>query len=259
MLGKELGRTAFHIHTTASDGQKTPEECLGLARAARINNLVIADHDTLKGAFLALETAERWGVPVSVVPAVEVSTAQGHLVAVFVKEEVPMFKPLSETVDIIHGQGGLAIAPHVGWGFPPASIAPETIADLYQKGKALDGIEIMNPYYQPRHAGRALALSLEYGLSQLGADDEHYGNLGRNFLTFFPGKTPADLRRAIENHQTIAVRSDLPSLAVSRKEKIYQAVRGLTCGLPMKIAASPSLVSTLITLRLEDLRRILYG
>lgn len=259
MLEKELGRAAFHIHTTASDGQKTPEECLELASAAKINNLVIADHDTLSGVFLALETAERRGTLVSVVPAMEVSTAQGHLVAVFVNKEIPMFKPLDETVDIIHAQGGLAIVPHVGWGIPPASIAPETIDNLYQKGGKLDGVEVMNPYYKERHRRQALALGLKYDLALFGADDEHHGNLGRNFLTLFPGRTPADLRCAIEKRETIAVRSNLLPLEVSPKERISQLIKGLICGLSRKIIFSPYLISTLVSLRLGDLKKMLYG
>lgn len=259
MKEKERGRAALHVHTTFSDGLKTPGECLKLAQRVNLDVLAITDHDKVKGAIEALKEAEKRGIPISVVLGTEATTAQGHILALFVEETggVPTMLSLKDTVKEVHRQGGLVVAPHVGVGFSPASIAPETIRDLYKKGERLDGIEILNPHYNQRHVNMALGLSLEYGISQIGADDDHFGNLGRGPLTLFLGKTSADLRRSIEEGETIAIRSAFLPRTIPLGEKIYQITRGIIKGLPVKAERAPILILTLISLRLEELNKVM--
>lgn len=53
---------------------------------------------------------------------VEVDTADGHLIAYGINEEIPANKPVEETIDLIHSLGGVSIIPHpfmshnsIGW------------------------------------------------------------------------------------------------------------------------------------------------
>gem|GEM_PF-1396510 len=44
----------LHFHSTLSDGRKTPEEIVELAREQGIGMAVCTDHDRINGAFTAL-------------------------------------------------------------------------------------------------------------------------------------------------------------------------------------------------------------
>ena len=54
----------LHTHSTASDGQYTPEELVSLAKARGIELLALTDHDTLDGLEEAVRTGERLGIRV---------------------------------------------------------------------------------------------------------------------------------------------------------------------------------------------------
>ena len=42
----------------------------------------------------------------------EVTTRSGHVVGLFLREPIPAFRSVAETVERIHAQGGLAVAAH---------------------------------------------------------------------------------------------------------------------------------------------------
>jgi 3',5'-nucleoside bisphosphate phosphatase len=71
----------LHSHTTASDGEHSPEALLALARAAGVTVLSVTDHDTVAGLERAGAAAEVEGL--GFVPGIEVSaTASGREVHV---------------------------------------------------------------------------------------------------------------------------------------------------------------------------------
>lgn len=61
----------LHAHTTASDGEFTPEELVRAARAAGIATLAVTDHDTMSGVAAAQAAGERMGI--EVIAGVEMS------------------------------------------------------------------------------------------------------------------------------------------------------------------------------------------
>lgn len=70
----------LHSHTTASDGELTPEELVRAARAAGIATLAVTDHDTMSGVDAAQSAGEQIGI--EVIAGVEMSchwkTAAGN-------------------------------------------------------------------------------------------------------------------------------------------------------------------------------------
>lgn len=66
------GSFDLHVHTTASDGDHTPEELVKKAQKAGLKHIAITDHDTLAG----VEEAQRAGraLGVHVIAGVELST-----------------------------------------------------------------------------------------------------------------------------------------------------------------------------------------
>ncbi len=61
----------LHNHTTASDGDFTPEEMVYQAKKTGISAVGITDHDTIKGINEAIEAEKKYGI--EVVPGVEIS------------------------------------------------------------------------------------------------------------------------------------------------------------------------------------------
>lgn len=61
----------LHSHTTASDGQHSPEELLALAFAAGVRTLAVTDHDTVSGLERAEAAAKAHGM--TLVPGIELS------------------------------------------------------------------------------------------------------------------------------------------------------------------------------------------
>lgn len=66
------GYADLHVHTTASDGTKTPAQVVELALAAGLAALGIADHDTIEGVGAAQARAD--GTGLEIVPAVEINS-----------------------------------------------------------------------------------------------------------------------------------------------------------------------------------------
>lgn len=76
----------LHVHTTASDGLRSPNEVVEAAWAAGLDVIAITDHDTTVGVAEATEAAR--GRPIQVIPGIEVSsTHEGreiHVLGYFV-------------------------------------------------------------------------------------------------------------------------------------------------------------------------------
>lgn len=62
----------LHVHTTASDGTKTPSEIVDMALEVGLSVIAITDHDTVAGVDEAISAAE--GRPLKVVPGVELTS-----------------------------------------------------------------------------------------------------------------------------------------------------------------------------------------
>ena len=111
MIPPLSGRADLHMHTTVSDGRATPAQMLDYAaRFCRLNVLAITDHDRLEGSLWACEQNGRY--PFDIVPGVEVSSADGHVLALWVTQPIPRGLSLAETVSAIHEQGGVAVLAH---------------------------------------------------------------------------------------------------------------------------------------------------
>ncbi|MBC7105829.1 MAG: PHP domain-containing protein [Firmicutes bacterium] len=62
----------LHVHTTASDGTRTPEEVVAEAAALGLDGLAVTDHDTVEGVPFALAAGRARGI--EVVPGIEINT-----------------------------------------------------------------------------------------------------------------------------------------------------------------------------------------
>ncbi|RDZ45030.1 histidinol-phosphatase [Haloferax sp. Atlit-10N] len=101
----------LHVHTDASyDCEMSVEAVLARAAAVGLDAVAITDHDSVGSLPRAFDIAHEYGV--RVVPGVEVSTADGHLLALGVDDPPATGRPLSETARAVRESGGLAVVPH---------------------------------------------------------------------------------------------------------------------------------------------------
>ncbi len=198
-----MGQADLHLHTTYSDGLGTVEAVMEAARRAGLDIVAITDHDTLQGALRARDLAPRYGI--GVIPGVEITTAQGHLLAYWVERPVPAGRSLIETLLRVGEQGGVCVAPHptAQW---VASLGAHAIWQALhhpEAGRVLVGIEVYNMGL-PRLVNNrgAQALGDATGLAQLANTDSHMlWTIGR-CASVFPGTSAQALRHALEQHTT---------------------------------------------------------
>jgi len=201
-----MGKADLHIHTIYSwDGTMTPAAALKAAALAGMDVIAITDHDDIRATFEARSLAGRYGV--DVIPGIEVTTANGHLLALFVEKMVPAGLPLIETLLRIGEQGGIAVAAH-----PEApltgSLDRHTLRAALEHADArqvLVGVEVYNaglPYRFSNVAARTIVDELP--LAQAGDSDAHVPwGVGMGY-TEFPGRSAADLRHALRQRITVA-------------------------------------------------------
>lgn len=203
-----MGYADLHTHTTYSlDGTSTVSAVLAkAAREAHLDVIAITDHNTVRGALEGCALAARYGI--QVIPGSEISTAEGHLLALFIYKDIPPRLSLIETLVRIGEQGGLAIAPH------PANRGRQNLHfDTIRRavahpeaGSVLVGIETFNASFLHRKNNPGAAqLARELALAEIGSSDAHLLWLIGREKTAFPGQTAADLRRALEERTTRAV------------------------------------------------------
>jgi predicted metal-dependent phosphoesterase TrpH len=202
---KTISKADLHIHTTYSDGTATVPEVLAQAVDAGLQLVAITDHDTIGGATEARRLARDFGI--HVVVGEEVSTQEGHLLALFIEDELPPHRPVTETIAAVHAQGGLCIAAHP-YDWASASLGQ---ANRRAQGMSLsddhpwhtwqvDALEVFNAsLVWPRGACNLVAQQVAQALDipAVGGSDAHTINTVGRGCTLFEGSTPDDLRRAI--------------------------------------------------------------
>jgi predicted metal-dependent phosphoesterase TrpH len=183
----------LHVHTTCSDGRPAPEELAEHLAASRLAVVAVTDHDTIEGA-LRVEEALAGRGP-EIVIGTEVSSADGHVLALFVARDVPAGRSAQATIAAIHEQGGLAVAAH------PYSLALG-VGDLAGR-LSFDAVEVRNgsPLMELANARAARRLR-RTGAAHVGGSDAHVAPAVGGVTTAFPGTGAADLRAAIVGRLT---------------------------------------------------------
>jgi predicted metal-dependent phosphoesterase TrpH len=88
----------LHLHSHVSDGQLSPAALVAAAAEAGLDVIALTDHDTAAGVPDALEAAR--GLPVRVVPGIEVSTRSGahefHVLGYWIDPAAPSMRAHQE-------------------------------------------------------------------------------------------------------------------------------------------------------------------
>jgi hypothetical protein len=192
----------MHLHTLYSDGTvDLPALLEHVERATELDLIAITDHERIDGALRARELAAEKGYRFEVVIGEEITTRRGHLLGLFLTSRIPALRPLEETIERIHDQGGIAVAAHPMAPLTP-SIGRRSLLRLHHdpdRRRRLDAIELMNPSVAGRanrHHRHRLNEEL-LGLAPLGNSDAHVLEGVGSGWTWFPGSSTADYRAAV--------------------------------------------------------------
>jgi predicted metal-dependent phosphoesterase TrpH len=212
------GRADLHMHTTASDGWPTPQELVDhAARRASLSVIAVTDHDTIEGALRAREHAAK-RARLHVIVGEEVSSRDGHIVALFLERRIRPGMSAAATVHAIHDQGGLAIAVHPFWRTERVARSGRVHGVGWLAAELdFDGIEVENAtpgFYVFNQLAHRLNLGL--GAAELGSSDAHILDAVGRAYTEFPGRTPEALRTAIESGTTAARRQRYRAVGLMR-------------------------------------------
>ena len=198
-----MGLADLHIHTIHSyDGTASVPAVLTRARQIGLDVIAITDHDEITGSLKALELAPRYGV--TVIPGIEVTTAEGDLLALNITENIERGLSLIETVLRVRDLGGFCIAPHpMAGGFGMKSLSAYSILKALRKpevARTLIAVESYNATTLDRlsnHYARILAERLD--IAQTASSDAHVVEAIGLGVTEFDGHTAPDLIRALQN------------------------------------------------------------
>lgn len=96
-------RGDIHIHSKYSpDSSLEPDTIVKFAKNKNLDFIAISDHNVFR--------KHKGEIPI--IPAEEVSSIDGHILALFIDSEVKSGQTQEETVDAIHDKNGIAICAH---------------------------------------------------------------------------------------------------------------------------------------------------
>lgn len=196
-----MGLADLHMHTIFSyDGTASVPAVLEHASRIGLDIIAITDHDEIRGALLAEQLAPRFGV--QVIPGVEITTAEGDLLALSIRKLVPAGLSLIDTIKQVGAQGGFCVAPHPGaTGLGMKSLSAYAIYQAlndYEAERFLIGIETYNATTLDREANHAAQTwATRLGIAQTGSSDAHVLEAIGLGATEFAGCRIADLLAAL--------------------------------------------------------------
>lgn len=206
-LGRLMGKADIHIHSDYSDGMATVAQILEFVEyRTDLDLIAVTDHDMFDGAEAAMELAANRNYRFRVLPGIEVTTLEGHLLALNIFKPVPSLKPLNRTIAEIHAQGGIAVLPHpMSWLIRSVGqhgilrIKGDPAPEVY-----FDGIEAMNPSVAGRvTVAKTKALNANlFHLPETGGSDAHTLEMIGTGITRFPGSTVDEFLMALQENRT---------------------------------------------------------
>ena len=160
----------LHSHSCYSKGIKilhegigTPQQMIKQAKHVGLGALAITDHNTVKGSLSGLKYAKQYGV--IVIPGIEITSADGDILGLDVKEHIKPYMNAEETIEKIHDMGGIAISPH------PFDIKNAGLGKLCLKA---DAIEVFNALSLDRFSNlKTFKIAKKYSRPMTAASDSH--------------------------------------------------------------------------------------
>lgn len=218
-----MGKADLHIHSEHSDGMASVEEILEFVEhKTDLDLIAITDHDMFDGADIARNLVAQRNYRFGVITGMEVTTIEGHLLALGMDRPVGSLQPLAKTIAQIHEQGGVCIVPHpLSWMI--RSVGRRGVLRIHHHHSLevyFDGFEVMNPSFAGQvssvHAKQLNRTHLH--LAETGGSDSHTLSMIGTGVTKFEGRSEEAFRESLMARSTSAdghywTREELQELA----------------------------------------------
>lgn len=171
-------RLDLHTHSRYSpDGRMAVDDIVDQLGYAGMQGFALTDHNTVAGHSRLRELRAKFPM-YWMIPGVEVSTREGHLLLYGVDEAPPAHRPLAETLDWAEARAAVAVLAHPfrwahGVGRALAERAP------------VDGLETKNGHNAELANARAEFIAARRAVAATGGSDAHRRrDVGRAFTEF---------------------------------------------------------------------------
>ncbi|MEF8848038.1 MAG: CehA/McbA family metallohydrolase [Candidatus Thermoplasmatota archaeon] len=156
----------LHVHSKYSDDAKgSTKDIIKNIKKKGLDGFALTDHNSLKGVKKALKYKDKDFI---IIPGVEVSTNEGHLLALNVHENIKKRLPLEETIEEIKSKGGTPVVPHL---FRSMSGIKEK--NLEKTTDKITSIEVFNACSLPKTNVKTAKIAKKYNLGGTGGSDAH--------------------------------------------------------------------------------------
>lgn len=161
-------KTIFHVHTYHSiDSFLRPDFIVDTFYNAKIDNVIITDHNSIKGALEAKDYAERkYGDKINVIVGEEVKTDIGDIIGFPISNEIQL-KDHTKVIEEIKNQGGLVCLPHPYKSHNLLKIHDQKFID------SIDFIETFNARISEKLNGYAQEMANYYNKNTIVGADAH--------------------------------------------------------------------------------------
>lgn len=215
-----------HMHTNRSkDGHFEPYQIVEITVASELlHTIAITDHNTIRGSAEAKEYGLKIGYPLNIVTGSEISTLDGHLLALFVEYDIPSRQSAQETIRQIHSLGGLAIIAHPFFK-RVSSLTEEKLLSIINNDDPciyIDGFEVFNAGVNSYPKTKAIQEANEfYNIykhslgTAVGSSDNHYFTPGRGLTGY-----KEDFKESIKSRQTTVLMLEDHESAIIRNHAL---------------------------------------
>lgn len=156
----------LHLHSCYSDDAiGTPKDIINVLQKRGLHGMALTDHNTIEGSLKALAIAPKDFI---VIPSAEITTVDGHLLALNVMKTIPKNLTIQETVENVIDAGGIPVVPHL---FRLLSGIKKT--SLQQIHSKLVAIEVFNGCSLPKTNLKVAKTARALNLGGTGGSDSH--------------------------------------------------------------------------------------
>lgn len=158
----------LHVHTIYSLDGRIPLEVLSKRLGElKMGAIAVTDHNTITGALKLLEL----NPPFKVIVGEEISTTDGELIGLFLKERVKPLMSLEETACAIKEQGGLVCLPHPTARMVISRVKPHMLEKALEICDIVEGINGRNIFRTDDK--KAIELARKWGKPVSAGSDVH--------------------------------------------------------------------------------------
>lgn len=176
----DMLRIDLHVHTLHSpDSRLSLDEIAARLPYVGLKGFAITDHNSVV-AHRELPGLHEKYPRILVVPGVEVSTREGHLLLYGITEAPPPHRPIEETLAWVEHRGGIAVLAHpFRWAHGAGSKVAKTAR--------VAALEAVNGHTSAVANARSELIAAQRHLGTTGGSDVHeLSDVGRAFTEFAP-------------------------------------------------------------------------